>query len=111
MDPDLDPTPDTTPFLIDLKDAKKNFLFLFFSYNLPTGTLSSVLKIKFFANIFCVRIISVRSTPLWENGRIRKHADSDPDPDLQHCFLGEEKMPLLDRTLGSAFIKTDSGPY
>ena len=36
MDPD--PTPDPTPFFIDFKDAKKNFL----SYNLPTGTSSSV---------------------------------------------------------------------
>ncbi len=39
-DPDL--TPDSTSFFSDLKDVKK---LIFFSYNLPAGTLSSVLKI------------------------------------------------------------------
>ena len=34
--------PDPTPFFSDFKDAKKNHIF---SYNLPAGTLSSVLKI------------------------------------------------------------------
>jgi hypothetical protein len=38
---------DPTPFCSDFKDAKKNFL-KFFSYYLPAGTLSSVLKISFF---------------------------------------------------------------
>ncbi len=44
MDPalDPDPTPDPTPFFSDFKDAKKKNIF---SYNLHTGTLSSVLKI------------------------------------------------------------------
>jgi hypothetical protein len=45
---DPDPTPDLTPFFSDFEDAKKKFL-TFLSYNLPAGTLSSVLKIKFFA--------------------------------------------------------------
>ncbi len=44
MDPD--PTPDPTPFLCDFKNAKKN-LFIFFSYNLTGGTLTSVLKMYF----------------------------------------------------------------
>jgi hypothetical protein len=39
MDPDPDPTPDPTPFFSDFKDVKNNF-----SYNLPTGTSSSVFK-------------------------------------------------------------------
>jgi hypothetical protein len=43
MDPDPNPTPDPTPLFSDFKDAKK----IFFSYNLPAGTLSSVLKIQF----------------------------------------------------------------
>jgi hypothetical protein len=38
-----DPTPDSIPFFSEFKDAKK-FLFIFFSYNLPPDTLSSVLK-------------------------------------------------------------------
>jgi hypothetical protein len=64
-------TPDPNPFFSDLKDAKKKLLFFqfFFSYNLPADTMSSVLKIKFFAKILCVKfyfesIISVYSTPL-----------------------------------------------
>jgi hypothetical protein len=40
-----------TPFFSDIKDEKKNSIF--FSYNLPVGTLSSVLKILFFAKIVC----------------------------------------------------------
>ncbi len=42
--------PDPNPFFSDVKDEKK---IVFFSYNLPTGTLSAVLKIKFFAKILC----------------------------------------------------------
>jgi hypothetical protein len=43
---------DSTPFFIDFKDAKKIILiFIFFCCNLPVGTLSSVLKIKYFAKI------------------------------------------------------------
>jgi hypothetical protein len=41
MDPDPDPTPDPTPVFMDFKDTKKYF-FIFFCYNLPTGTSSSV---------------------------------------------------------------------
>jgi hypothetical protein len=44
MDPDPDPTADPTHFFSGFKDAKKLF-FSFFSFNLPAGTLSSVLKI------------------------------------------------------------------
>jgi hypothetical protein len=39
---DADPTPDPTPFFSDFKEAKE----VIFSYfNLPPGTVSSVLKI------------------------------------------------------------------
>ncbi len=48
-----DPTLDPTPFFSDFKDANKFFFLIFFSLNLPAGTLSSVLKIKFFAKILC----------------------------------------------------------
>jgi hypothetical protein len=44
MDPD--PIPDPTPLFKDFKETKKNFSPILFSYNLSTGTLSSVLKIK-----------------------------------------------------------------
>jgi hypothetical protein len=37
-----DPDPDPTPFFIDFNDAKKFFFFIFLSYNLPSGTSSSV---------------------------------------------------------------------
>jgi hypothetical protein len=49
MDPGLDPAPDPTPFFSDLKDAKN----IIFYYNLPAGTLSSVLKIYLLAKILC----------------------------------------------------------
>ncbi len=42
----MDADPDPTPFFSDFKDAKNIFfffMFLFFSYNLPSGTLSLVL--------------------------------------------------------------------
>jgi hypothetical protein len=47
MDPDLDPdpTPNTTPFFNDFKDAKNYFFSIFFSHNLPAGTLTSVLNL------------------------------------------------------------------
>jgi len=44
MDPDPDPTPNTISFFSDFKETKKNVLHIF-SYNLPAGTLSSVIKI------------------------------------------------------------------
>jgi hypothetical protein len=44
--------PDPTPFFSDFKDAKLFFLHIF-SYNLPAGTLSSVLKFGFLLK-FCV---------------------------------------------------------
>ncbi len=54
MDPDPDPTPDPTSFFSDFMTSRmKKILFIFFSYKLPAGTLSSVLKINFFAIIMC----------------------------------------------------------
>ncbi len=69
-----------TPFFSDLR-CKKNIYFFavfFFITCLPTGTLSSVLKLIFLQK-FCVKIlfcnfasiVSVRSTHSWEKGRIR----------------------------------------
>jgi hypothetical protein len=48
--PDADPylwltDPDPTPFFSDFKEAKKKFFLHIFSYNLPTGTLSSVFNL------------------------------------------------------------------
>ncbi len=45
MDQDSDPTPDPTPFFSNRKDENQKIFPIFFSYNLPVGTLSSVLKI------------------------------------------------------------------
>jgi hypothetical protein len=55
MDPDPDSTPDPTPFFNNLKDVKK-FFFIFFSFNLFTGTSSLVFQIKFLLK-FCVKIL------------------------------------------------------
>ncbi len=40
-----DPIPDPTPFFSGFQDAGKKNFHVFFSCNLPAGTLSSVLKI------------------------------------------------------------------
>ncbi len=51
----------------------KKIVFHFFSYNLLAVT-TSVLKffsLKFALKVYFASIISVRSTPLWEKGRIR----------------------------------------
>ncbi len=67
--------PDPTPFFIDFKDTRKIIFFHIFSFNLPAGTLSSVLKIlpKNLATIFfCKHFFS----PL--NTFIRKWKDPDP---------------------------------
>jgi hypothetical protein len=71
MDPGPDPTPDPTPLFGEFKDAKKiSFFTIFFSYNLPpTGTLSSVLKMKFFAKIFLLK--SFFASIISEKGRSR----------------------------------------
>ncbi len=50
---DPDPTLDTTTFFSDFKDAKKIFFSYYFSFNLPAGSLSSVLKFYFFAKVLC----------------------------------------------------------
>ncbi len=56
MDPDPDQTPDPTLLSsVTLKMQKKKFP-LFFSYNLPTGTLSLVLKFNFLLK-FCTKIL------------------------------------------------------
>jgi hypothetical protein len=55
-------TPQTNPFFHNLKDAKQLIFFIFFSYNLPAGTLS--LDLKMVLKFYYASIISVRSTPL-----------------------------------------------
>jgi hypothetical protein len=76
MDPD--PTPDPTPFFSELKDEKKIIFFIFFSYDLPAGTLSSVSKILFFAKFFVLKFYCILQALFQsaqhlyeENGRIR----------------------------------------
>ncbi len=95
MDPDTDPTPDPTPFFSDFKDAKKLIFFrLFFFYSLPTGTLSSVLKIKFLLE-FCVKIlfckhyfIIILTSDPWIRFRILEaQKNAEPvDPNSLHCL-------------------------
>ncbi len=67
-DPDPVPTPDPSPFFIDFKIAKIKYNFHIFSYNLPTGTATSVKD--FVLKLYFAGTISVRSTHLWEKGRI-----------------------------------------
>ncbi len=78
---DLDPapTPDPTPFFSDFNNAKKIFFsyFFSFSYSLPAGTLSSVLKIKYFAK-FCVKILFCKHYFSLLNTFMRKKKGSIP---------------------------------
>jgi hypothetical protein len=68
-----------------------------FSFNLPTGTGTSslVLKIKFFANIFCVTIFFVKHffSPL--NTFMGKGQDLDPDPYLGSGSGRPKNMRIL----------------
>jgi hypothetical protein len=66
--------PDPTPFFSDFKDAKKLFFIIFFSYNLPTGTIVSLKKFNLLLKFCVVSIISVRSTTLLRKGK-------DPESD------------------------------
>ncbi len=75
MDPD--PTQDPTPFFSDFKDENK---FTFSSYNLPTGTISSLLKIIFLLK-FCVKILFCRHNFSFLNIFIWKGKDSELDPE------------------------------
>jgi hypothetical protein len=81
------------PAFSNFEDAKKIiFFFIFFSsnffliacfsYNLPTGTLSSVLKIYFLLK-FCVKILFCKHYFGLLNTFLtkRKDPESDPDPD------------------------------
>ncbi len=74
MDPD--PVPDPTPFFSDFQDGKR----IIFSYNLPAGTLSSVLKLNFLRN-FCSQILFCKHyfSPL--NTFMGKGKGPEPDPD------------------------------
>jgi hypothetical protein len=74
LDPEPDPIPDQTPFFSDFKDARKIFFSNFLSYNLPAGTLSSVLRIKFCYN-FILQALFQSAQHLYEKKELM-----DPDP-------------------------------
>jgi hypothetical protein len=60
---------------------QKKIIFSFFSYNLSAGTLSSVLKIKFFAKILCKILFCTHYfSPL--NLFMREGKNPEPDPYL-----------------------------
>ncbi len=66
-------------FFSDFKDAKKLFFLIFFSYNLPAGTLSSDLEIQFCAEfLFCKHYFSPLNTFM----RRGKNPEPDPEPYL-----------------------------
>jgi hypothetical protein len=73
---DLDPTPDSTPFFIDFKDAKRNIFFstFFFLITCPKAHHLQSKKfyflLKFCVKIFFVDIISVRSTHFLSKGNM-----------------------------------------
>ena len=62
--------PDRTLFFSDFKVAQKVYFLYIFSYNLPAGTLSSVLKFKFLLK-FLVKILFCTNYFRPKNKRIR----------------------------------------
>ncbi len=94
-------------FLQWLKDAKKIIFFIFFSYNLPTGTFS--LKKLFFCKNFVLKfyfasIISVCTTPLWNKGRIPDPYLWPIDPDPQHWHGAWPMQRKSTRSSSSLFL-------
>jgi hypothetical protein len=75
-------------------DGKNNYFFHIFSYNLPTGTLSSV-KINVFLK-FCVKILFCKHyiSPL--NTFMKNGKDPDPDPELDGSGSRAGSVPLTD---------------
>jgi hypothetical protein len=77
----MDPTPDLILFCSDFKDAKE----IIFSYNLPAGTLSADLNIKFFAKMLCeILFCKHYFSPL--TTFMRKANDPDPEPNPYPCL-------------------------
>jgi hypothetical protein len=74
----MDPDPTPTPIYSDLKNAKKDNFFIFFSYNLTAGTLSSVLKIRIFFQNYVLKFLFCKHyfSPL--NTFMRKAKDPEP---------------------------------
>jgi hypothetical protein len=85
---------DMTPFFSDFKDAKKFFCFIYFPNNLPAGTISSILKIKFFGK-FCVKILFCNQSFSPLNTCMRKDKDPDPDPYLKTNGSGSGSATLV----------------
>ncbi len=93
--------------------------FIFFSHNLPTGTLSSVLEIEFFAKI-CIKILFCKHyfSPL--NTFMRKGKDPDPEPDPYLWLMDPDpggpktcriRNPNTAFLQAFAMIKVNSMPY
>ncbi len=93
---DPDPYPYPASFFSDLKMQKNIFFSLFFSYNWNTGTLSSVLKIKFLLK-FCAKI-------LFCNHYLRK--GKDPNPQLR--IMDPDPDPGGQKTCGSCGSQSGS---
>jgi hypothetical protein len=85
---------DPTPFFSDFKDTKKIFSFIYFPNNLPAGTISSILKIKFFGE-FCVKILFCNQSFSPLNTFMRKEKDPDPEPDPYHKTNGSGSATLV----------------
>ncbi len=79
--PDLDPTPDSTPFFIDFKDAKKYFFSpYFFLITCPQAHHLQPKKLIFLLK-FCTKILFCRHYFNLLNTFMRKGKDPEPNPD------------------------------
>jgi hypothetical protein len=93
MDPDpspdlaQDPTPDPTPFFIDFKDAKKNFIFFL---TCPQAHHLHSKKLIFWIK-FCVKILICRHYFSSLHTLMRKKKDTEPDSNLRLMDPGGPK--------------------
>jgi hypothetical protein len=81
-----DADPDLTPFFSDFQDAKKksDFFLILYPQAHYLQSLIYCFKDKVVLKFYFASIISVRSMPFWEKGRIRARI---PVKDSQHCFF------------------------
>jgi hypothetical protein len=82
---------------------QKNIFFIFFSYNLPAGTLSTVFKFNFLLK-FCIKILFCKHYFSLLNTFMRKEKDPDPDPYIRL------KDPDPDREARKLVDPADPGP-
>ncbi len=95
LDPDPAQSPDPTSFFIYFKDVPKNIFFIYFLITCPQAQHLHSKKFckNFVLKLHFAGIISVRSTPLWEKGRIRiRTSDCSEQCPVNRCSSFQWKI-------------------